>query len=380
MNCMQCKELWKKYEQGTITVEEQEELENHIETCTICESYLDELLAKTEKVKKRLPPLSHVQVPFRKVKWKHRLQILAFLLAVYMVIYAVGGVLSSIYFQFNNEQKLKEVRDLPALALEATIPNSRVTGGGTKVEAFFRTNGTIDLVKTVGKGEFKLGTIQIDSFLSSVQVEQNWADSAYHQNLFFVHPKTQQIEHLKESTKKVWEALQKVPDGTVAELAISFDKSYTLQELETILYSVFEAQEIPPTPVWYALDTGLESAHEEDLRLSSFEVLGFPKDLNLHDLETKQLKTTEEQVIEMMRILSQHEETVKRVAQRSSKELNLQKQYQYVKKHGVKVYGIVITGPSKELLKLQNSPHVRDATLGDIEFWNWFDRPSGSRH
>lgn len=51
-----------------------------------------------------------------------------------------------------------------------------------------------------------------------------------------------------------------------------------------------------------------------------------------------------------------------------------------VKKHGVKVYGIVIIGPSKELVKLQNSPHVRDATLGDIEFWNWFKHPSGSRH
>ncbi|PHG30547.1 sigma-M negative effector [Bacillus pseudomycoides] len=53
-----------------------------------------------------------------------------------------------------------------------------------------------------------------------------------------------------------------------------------------------------------------------------------------------------------------------------------------MKKHGVKVYGIVITGPSKELVKFQNSisPHVRDATLGDIEFWNWFKRPSGSRH
>ncbi|PEI98476.1 hypothetical protein COM11_17120 [Bacillus pseudomycoides] len=87
-----------------------------------------------------------------------------------------------------------------------------------------------------------------------------------------------------------------------------------------------------------------------------------------------------EEVLEMMRILSQYEETVKRVAQRSNGELNLQKQYQYVKKHGVKVYGIVITGPSKELVKLQNSPHVRNATLGDIEFWNWFERPSGSRH
>ncbi|PDY43865.1 hypothetical protein COL30_14035 [Bacillus pseudomycoides] len=87
-----------------------------------------------------------------------------------------------------------------------------------------------------------------------------------------------------------------------------------------------------------------------------------------------------EEVLEMMRILSQYEETVKRVAQRSNGELNLQKQYQYVKKHGVKVYGIVITGPSKELVKFQNSPHVRNATLGDIEFWNWFERPSGSRH
>ncbi|HEK9099737.1 TPA: anti-sigma factor [Bacillus pseudomycoides] len=373
MTCMKCKDLWKKYEQSTITPEEQGELENHIETCTICEAYLDKLLAETEKRKKKLPPVSNVQVPFWKIKWKHRLHILAFLLAVCMVIYAVGGVLSSIYFQFNNEQKLKEVRDLPALALEATIPNSRVTGGGTKVEAFFRTNGTINLVKTVGKEEFKLGTVQIDSFLSSVHVEQKWADTAYQQNLFFVHPKTQQIEHLKENTKKVWEALQKVPDGTVAELAISFDKAYTLQELEPILYSVFEAQEIPPTPVWYALDTGLEAKKEEDLRLSSFEVFGFPKDLHFHNLETKQLKTTEEKVIEMMRILSQHKETVKRVARRSSEELNLQKQYQYVKKNGVKVYGIVITGPTKELVKLQNSPHVRDATLGDIEFWNWYN-------
>ncbi|WP_026590527.1 anti-sigma factor [Bacillus sp. UNC437CL72CviS29] len=380
MTCMQYKELWKKYEQDTITAEEQEKLENHIETCTICETHLDRLLTETEKIKKKLPPVSNIQVPFRKIKWKHRLQTLAFLLAVCMVLYMIGGVLSSIYFQVNNEQKLKEVRDVPALALEATIPNSRVTGGGTNVEAFFRTHGNIRLVKTVGKGEFKLGTVQIDSFLSSVKVEQTWADTAYQQNLFFVHPKTKEMTNFQEDTKKVWETLQKIPDGTVAELAISFDKSYTLQELEPILYSVFEAQEMPPTPVWYALDTGLEAASDDRPRISSFEAFGFPEHIHFGNLETKQVKTKEEEVLEMMRVLSQHEEIVKQVTQRSSKELNLQKQYQYVKKHGIKVYGIVITGPSKELLKLQNSPHVRDATLGDIEFWNWFDRPSGSRH
>lgn len=75
----------------------------------------------------------------------------------------------------------------------------------------------------------------------------------------------------------------------------------------------------------------------------------------------------------MMRVLSIHKKTVSKIAALPEKELNLNKRYKYVKDNGVKVYGIVITGPSKELLKLQNSPHVRYATLGDIEVWNWFD-------
>ena len=75
----------------------------------------------------------------------------------------------------------------------------------------------------------------------------------------------------------------------------------------------------------------------------------------------------------MMRVLSIHKNGKQNSGALSEKELNLDKRYQYVKDNGVKVYGIVITGPSKELLKLQNSPHVRYATLGDIEIWNWFD-------
>ncbi|MEN1938527.1 anti-sigma factor [Paenibacillus sp. 102] len=377
MTCEQHKELWKKYEQDTMTTEEQEELENHIETCTICEAHLDKLLAEAEKTKKKLPPVSHVQVPFWKIKWKHRLQTLSFLLAVCMAIYMIGGILSSIYFQVNNEQKLKEVTDVPALALQATIPNSHVRGSGTNVKAFFRTHSDMELAKTVGKKEFKLGTLQVDSFFSSIRVEKQWAEAAYEQNLFFVHPKLKQTDHFKETSPKVWEALQKVHEGTVAELAISFDKAYTLQELEPILYSVFEAQEMPPIPVWYALDTGIETRNEEDSPLLNF---GFPDFISRLDVEEKKLNTKEEEVLEMMRILSNHEKTVEKVTWQSKEELNMKKRYQYVKKNGVKVYGIVITGPSKELLKLKNSPHVRFATLGDIEPWNWFDRPiSGYR-
>ncbi|WP_319007067.1 sigma factor regulator N-terminal domain-containing protein, partial [Bacillus thuringiensis] len=210
------KKLWKKYETGTLTHDEQELLESHIESCEKCEAYLDELLTKTEPIKKKLPP-KDFKVPFWRIKWKHRLQTFGFILSICIVIYIIGGVLSAFYFQANNDKRLEEIREVPSLALEATIPNSRVMGGGTSVEAFFRTNSQFDLVRTVGKKEMPLGTIETKSFLSSVDVtKRTWMNPFYQPKLFFVHPKTEQGDYLKDSSKKVWDTLAKVHDGTVA--------------------------------------------------------------------------------------------------------------------------------------------------------------------
>ncbi|MGY1460876.1 anti-sigma factor [Bacillus toyonensis] len=373
MGCAEFKKLWEKYENGTLTHDEQEQLESHIETCEECEAYLDELLVKTEPLKKNLPP-KDMKIPFWRIKWKNRLQMFGFILSICIVIYVIGGILSAFYFQTNNDKRLEEIRSVPSLAIEATLPNSRVTGGGTSVEAFFRTNSHFNLVKTVGKKEISLGTLETSSFLSSVNVlNKSWMNTFYQPKLFFVHPKTEPGDYLKESSKKVWDTLTKVHEGTVAEVAISFDKLYTLKELEPLLYSVFGAQEMPPTPLWYALDTGQERINEENFILSGSDFIGFPEHIRFLDDETENQKTQEGKVIEMMRILSTHKKTVSKVAMLPESELNLDKRYKYVKDNGVKVYGIVITGPSKELLKLQNSPHVRYATLGDIEMWNWFD-------
>ncbi|PEM54651.1 anti-sigma factor [Bacillus wiedmannii] len=373
MGCTKFKKLWKKYENGTLTHDEQELLENHIETCKKCEAYLDELLSKSEPIKKRLPP-QNLKISFWKIKWKQRWQTVSFVLAVCIAIYFIGHFSSSFYFYSNEMKNFRKVDDIPALALEATMPNSRSAGGNTKVKPFFRTETEMNLYKTIGKKEFPIGTVTMSSFLSSVTVtNQSWENRAYSKKLSFVHPKIKEDASLKESSKKVWDTLGKVHEGTVVEVALSFDKPYALQELESILYSAFEAQEMPPTPIWYALDTGQERINEDDFILHSGEFIGFREHIDLPDSEAEQPKTKEDEVIEMMRILSEYKKTVSEATRTREKDLNLDKRYQYVKDNGVKVYGIVITGPSKELLKLQNSPHVRYATLGDIEVWNWFD-------
>lgn len=49
----------------------------------------------------------------------------------------------------------------------------------------------------------------------------------------------------------------------------------------------------------------------------------------------------------------------------------LQERYDYIQANGFKVYGAVITGPTKELLKLREEPGIYQVQLGDVELWNW---------
>ena len=43
----------------------------------------------------------------------------------------------------------------------------------------------------------------------------------------------------------------------------------------------------------------------------------------------------------------------------------------YILKNGIKVYGLRITAPSSELLKLSDSIDPRVMIVVDMDFWNW---------
>ena len=50
---------------------------------------------------------------------------------------------------------------------------------------------------------------------------------------------------------------------------------------------------------------------------------------------------------------------------------NLKERYQFLKDEGFIVYGAVVTGPVKELLKLKDVEEIHGERLGEIDFWNW---------
>ncbi len=51
--------------------------------------------------------------------------------------------------------------------------------------------------------------------------------------------------------------------------------------------------------------------------------------------------------------------------------LDLSKRIDYLETNGFKHYGVVITGPTKEILKLREEPWVGDLKVDEVSFWNW---------
>lgn len=369
MHCQDAKELWKKYESGTITDEEQEQLEEHIETCTVCEARLDELLAKYEKQKRKLPPIYDVQVPFWKIKWKQRIQIVFLTLLSLVILYGAGLVLTLLYYSGDEENEFGSTRDVPQLAVQAMMPNVQSDGRATSVKPFFRTHSTMQLTSPIGKESTPIGEMEVDRFFSSSNIELTWKENA-HKSMYFVHPDMGSEDPLEDVSNETWNTLEKLPEGTVSELAISFDKPYTVKDADWILWDTFGTSEMTPLTTWYALHTGYEK--EEELPyLSNFQLIGFPRYLNGTEMEVQNEKLLEEQVETMMKTLADHKDVLHDLPWYSDKPPYFSQRYEYIKKNGVEIYGVVVTGPTKELLKLKDSPHIRFASLGRVELWNW---------
>lgn len=54
--------------------------------------------------------------------------------------------------------------------------------------------------------------------------------------------------------------------------------------------------------------------------------------------------------------------------------IDLDDSISYLEKNGVRLYGAVVTGPVKELLKLKEEKWVSNIHVEEVRLWNWRDR------
>ncbi|MCD8510487.1 MAG: anti-sigma factor [Bacillus sp. (in: Bacteria)] len=400
---MECKDVRRKLEDyidEKCSVEEEEVIEKHLEGCTDCQRIVDEQLqteggskvpfhkeALDEAWRKEVDGLKQERW-MKKAKWKHRITTAVNMFFLFLVICIVSALLTSGYYLITG--KGKEAGQVVQTATQMTMPNVYASRANINSNIFFTLDIEMNLQRTLGKEEQKLGDLNGRMLFNLLNVERDWTDGQYDVKLYFMHPEfvaaqsQMEQEFYGETTNDTWTTLDMLPEGTVAELAISFDDSYEIDDI----YPFFEGYDLDI--VWYAVDTGTEhrGTRHGSPYISANEIWGF-HEWSVFDLQmgsgsgslSIQTRGDGEKRAEVFKdgieLLLDNERMTRRYLRH--RELNLQERFDYVSEHGAKTYGVVVTGPTKELLRLRELDEIIYGTLGEVDLWNWYNRPARGR-
>ncbi|WP_051542042.1 anti-sigma factor [Clostridium lundense] len=350
-------EKLKDYTEGNLSGDEKKSIEIELEKLEDYQEFLDEQLNIDDKNNSNKTCFNHKKA-------------------------AISGIITSIFYSSRDPNRMEIYRDVIQSTIAITEPNVRFGSGGTSVGSFFTATMTGELKKLVGSDEIRTGEMDINFFLVKIGYpEKKWFQNQNH-SLFFSYPKSSK----NDAMVKDWKKLEKLREGTVAEAYISFDKFYETDEI----LKKFEHKQV--TSVWFAVDTGFENTDFID------EPIGFPyipiwhsDDMTLTTKREKKGilfskivsesksspnvdsygsgKLRNENFIKTLDFLNEYNKITSKVS--SIPKLDLQKGIDYINSNGVKIYGMVITGPSKEILKLKQEQWIKGINVGDVQLWNW---------
>ncbi len=338
----------------------------------------------------------------RRARYRNRFSMALFLLGLFMALYVGGTLLSSLFFNWGGEDgRLYRTQRTAALLTEFSFPGVTMPvihrpwplffssagwgDGGLKIKPYFVAQGDYPLKKRVGKKDVTVGRLEINQLLTSTGTRWVWDNGSFENNLYFYHPAQltgwgeQGSRYiLQNQSAPTWEALEMLPEGTVAELALSFTQVYSIEQVMKML----ENYDLDIT--WFAVSTGLEADSsakgDRQTPLMSFQgVWGMAEMSSLmlshhSPISDNDSRIREEFFLQSMEYLVKNEKLAKKIYRGPSDELRLTDRYQYLKEHGVQVYGVVVTGPTKELLQLKQLETVHSPALGEVQLWNWFQR------
>lgn len=380
------KEKLRKYGEGSLPENEREEVERELEKLEAYQVYLDEVMeredqqtsqrfAKEPALKKREKRI------IRRGKWKARIGNAMTALSVFLIFTVVSSIVTAVFYSSGGRGE--RYREVLSSAIAVSQPNTTVELS-SNAKFYFRNEYSGRLVKQVGSEQVDAGSYSTQLLFGLGGVgDYNWTDErASRQNAFFYSPdgKSADVEDGEE-----WDRLDKLPEGTVAEVSLSLDRLYSTDELLKKLES------LNVLPVWFAVDDGQNT---DEFMVSS--PLGFPyrtiwlaEEMTVRKVSTEKRgwftsvtsrssvspgveeygsgEVREENFLRKLRLMQKY----KTISRNAAPFINVNKSLGYLEEHGVQLYGAVVTGPVKELLKLKETPWIRNIRVGEVRLWNW---------
>ncbi|WP_226086865.1 anti-sigma factor [Mesobacillus sp. S13] len=270
------------------------------------------------------------------------------------------------------------------VAMDWTQPNMWDDFGGidsAEITPFLTQKISYPVFKMVGKEPELVGTKQLAKRLvpmySTNQTEYLKPKNEQEYRFYLPeHPKTGNKLEANENPG-VWTKLDKVHEGTVAELSFSTKKYMTPEEMLEFL------KPYDLDVLWMPLYTGEMKRFEPGSwsgggNSMSVDPFGFTGGRDTGDdynsqskygLDEKFTEQNKKMMLKQMKKLLENESTSYR--ENFLGLSHLEERYDYLMKEGFQVYGAVVTGPVKELLKLKENEQIQGANLGDMSYWNW---------
>ncbi|MFC0333800.1 anti sigma factor C-terminal domain-containing protein [Paenibacillus sepulcri] len=261
-----------------------------------------------------------------------------------------------------------------------TKPGIKV-GNSATGSALLTFTSDYELREQVGRGENTVGYYRENWFFAKVSSRYDWSGGQHALPFFFRYPAEGTDLAPQPSSGNGWLTLEKLPEGTVSQLAVSFRHLLTHDEYFAII------KKYDLDTIWFAVDTGVESKlSASNPFLGSGLVFGYAPDaLPYGDEDNPGSYTIEDNAegerraqtyLREIRYLLDHgrltEALLRNNAQNPQfKAANLEDRYSYLMKNGVKLYGAVLTGPTKELLKLKQESELDTPLVGSTDWWNW---------
>lgn len=410
------KQRLKDYADGNLSDEEKMEVEREMEKLEEYQAYVDEMMDNTSSnsnstMHKRaddqtgLSPKKEKRI-VRRGKWKARISNTLTVISAFLVVSILSSIGTALFYGVGDPSRNDKYRDAIASAISISQPNIEVPLS-SQGKIFFMQEVYGDIDKKVGKERVTVGEYTVNFLFGLPSVDVDWKEGSSGTSQIFYRPKNKsetssatQGENNKEKLKEAkagpsstksgdWSRLEKLPEGTVAEAYVSFNRFFSTDEL----LKQFENRNMEP--VWFAVDTGPNDRfgdhdgvitdpvgfpsypvwHHDDLTLTSYqeEKRGwfgkivssgghYPSIDTYGDGELRN-----EHFIKSLRLLQEYELIANRVAPFVDVDASLA----YVEQNGVRLYGAVITGPVKELLTLREVSWVRDLRVGEVRLWNW---------
>lgn len=357
----------KAYYDGNLSDAEVKKVEKELEKLDFYQEYISEQLSanhSSDDQTEELPP-DKVGKILRSSMRNVRFSLVAYVILILLLIYPLLTVASFTYYGWGG--KGNDLIDVAIETIYVTEPNVSLIGMEVEEDVGLFTLGVdIDLYKRVGRSDLAYGNWNVTYQMSQAPFpERHYITDKPPESI--PSPETQKLFHPKAAPtsidSKAWDKLESYPAGTVAEAYISLSDLHSVDQMDDLLNGLDVEWR------WFAIDTGFEAVGE-GVEGGHMAPIGYPAQSDPDAWSPyNKFEPNEEQFINSLRFLAKYEEQAVHIAR--AKWLDLDERIEYLEENGLYAYGGVITGPSKEILKLKEDSKIRMIHLGEVRLWDW---------